>query len=113
MPYLPEVDEQIVKIILPSTEDQPEADQAWVEMDAAPLRTLDMIEIDGIDGANARGVQILLMRIKKWNLTDKEGVLRPINEHYISLLPLSDSNYLSERLTKPKLPLMGTEEKKN
>ena len=104
----------MTRFILPSTTHKSEDEQAWVDMDDTGLRGVDMLRADKYENGTERAIMMLTSRIKSWNLTDKEGVLREVNEHNVGLLFTADMNYLADRLTKSiETSNLTNDEKKN
>ena len=114
MPYLPDENEVTTRIVLPSTKELSEDQQLWVDIDAEPMRGLDMLAAKEFSNPDERAYNMLNKRIKAWNATDRDGVVREINLHTVSLLKKDDSDYLAELIVNAKsASLLSDEEKKN
>lgn len=76
---------QIKKIFLPSYEDLPEEDRAWVEVECS-TQMIDFEDVDQSQSELRSTAQILVKKIKSWNLvTDDEKPMPITVENVVSL----------------------------
>lgn len=111
MPIL-QKEEIIDRFYLPSTENLPEADKAWVDMDISKLTTEDVTNMDSKASEISIGIGMLTGRIKGWNFTDANGVPLPVSEETVRLLDIEDFGFLSTKIPTGSKEL-DPEEKKS
>lgn len=105
MPELQITSEPIIEhVVLPTYTDQPEADQAWVDIDVSPMTGADMdvYDEDSTDGNKVISLtfRLLAERIKKWNFTYKDAAgtdqPTPITAENVRHLNITDFSYLNK-----------------
>lgn len=66
----------------------------------ASLLVKDIANVDPNSGVVKQGISALPLYIKSWNITDENGVLFPINEKTIDMLPVDDAIFLLDSVKK-------------
>lgn len=97
MPVL-NVHEKQKQVFLPSTEELPEDQRAWVTMDISPLKTGDLAHSQ--DGASTAALimDAVFGRIREWNFTDEEGTPLPITRHNFNAIGITDYNHMRDQI---------------
>lgn len=100
------------QIILPSTKDLPEDQQAWVVMDVSPRRAGDLALVDRSMTDGEVGLAVIAGRIKEWNYTDANGKVFPITTETVGdIIGQDDFQYLATRMGSSEGGLTEDEKK--
>ena len=110
MPVL-QAESKVERFYLPSTENAPEADKAFVDMEVGKLTTGDIVNVDPKSAEVEIGVNMLASRIKGWNFTDVEGNPLPVTTEAVKLLDVEDFGFLAGKLSQDFKGLDPTEKK--
>lgn len=98
MPQLPQIQTETKKLVLPSTKDLPEADQAWVVLRFGELYGGDISKISDVESEAGFGLGVLASRIEEWNYLEADGTMTPITYKNICRLKLEDVGFLMAEL---------------
>ena len=100
MPQLQPIVENIQQFFLPSTENAPEADRAWVRLNLARISAADLLAITGGQGTSESNFMAALIanRILEWNFTDPSGQTLPITLETTSWLDPQDYAFIMSKL---------------
>lgn len=100
------------RIVLPSTKDLPEDQQAWVVMDTSPRRAGDLALVDRTMTDGQVGVAVIAGRIKEWNYTDANGKAFPITTESVgNIIGQDDFQYLATKMGSSEGGLTDEEKK--
>lgn len=101
------------KVVLPSTKDLAEPEQAWVVIQTGRILGGDTVNVDDPESQMGVALSILSGRIKEWNFTEADGKPTPITLDNVKRLELDDMNYLFGELDLKNAVSLSTEEKKS
>lgn len=102
----------IQQLWLPSTENEPDENKAWVTMDVSPQKASDMLGFSTSMTEAEMGFSMISARLKDWNYEDAQGEKVPINMNTIGLLSTKDFQFLQNSIKSESVAL-GAEEKKD
>ena len=98
MPVLRDKVKKTERFYLPSTDNLPEPEKAFVDMDVSPMITADIITLNTKGGEVEVGARMLAQRIEGWNFTDEAGNDVPVTFENIKRLDLGDFGFLADKL---------------
>lgn len=101
---------QIKKISLPSFEDLPEEERGWVEIECATQMS-DFEDVDKSLSEVRSTAQILIKKIKSWNLTTDDDKPLPITIDNIVSLDSSDFATLTIAVGLQRLQRLSSQKK--
>ena len=108
MPQLRKAEEK--QVILPSFEDLPENEQAWVKVKTR-VQMSDFAQVDRTKGEVMATAQVMASKIIDWNLEGEDGQKLPITAENVALLEAVDFGYISLVLGLDKLSRLNAEKK--
>jgi hypothetical protein len=103
--------EQYEKIVLPSYASLPEDQQAWVQMNVAPMSGADFLTIDSNDTDGETQAKALIRRIIEWNLQDPQGKILPIVIENLKFVDFHDLVFLKDQVKTAPVRLEDSEKK--
>lgn len=113
MPKLTTPKPDVKRFYLPSTKALPQEEQAYVDLDASPIITGDLLDMDDKGGAVKMGADLLASRIKAWNFTEEDGTTPvAISVDAVCRMELSDFSYLSDQIDSKGLEGLTKSQKK-
>jgi hypothetical protein len=98
MPQLPAIQTETKKLVLPSTANLPEADQAWVIVRLGKMSGGDIAKITDGDTEGGFGLGLLASRITEWNYLEADGTMTPITYENVCRLELEDIGFVLKEL---------------
>lgn len=101
---------RIEKITLPSYEDLPEAERAYVELQI-PAHMTDFEDVNQDEPQIRQTASVIAKKIKSWNLTDEQDQPLPVNTDTVVALDAVDFATLSIALGLHKISQLSTQKK--
>lgn len=101
----------ILKLVLPSTKDLPEADQAWVELDVSYIKTNEIVGA-GASTAQELAYDIVASRIKSWNYTDEAGAPLAVSTDNVGAMDAGDYKFIESEIGKDRNATPITDDQK-